>query len=258
MKKILVTGSNGQLGQALRFVADGYPSLCFHFFSKQEFDITDIAAVESVITSQSWDYLINCAAYTDVDKAEKELEKTLLINCKAPAVLARVCKRNGIHLIHISTDYVFDGEKGSPYTPQDLPNPINQYGKSKWEGEKAIQAEGGDYSIIRTSWLYSEFGNNFYTKIVKKAEAGEPLYVTNEQIGSPTDAKNFANHILTGIKNSCILKGISHFSDGEVMTWLGLAEKIVIKKKLAVRKDVLQTNNHESVIKRPTYSVLTN
>ena len=255
MKKILVTGSNGQLGQALRSVADGYPSLSFHFFSKQEFDITDIAEVESVITSQSWDYVINCAAYTDVDKAETDKETAFKVNADGPKHLAQLCKKFDVTLIHISTDYVFDGEKGSPYTPQDLPNPINQYGKSKWEGEKAIQAEGGDYSIIRTSWLYSEFGNNFYTKIVKKAEAGEPLYVTNEQIGSPTDAKNLANHILTGIKNSCILKGISHFSDGEVMTWLGLAEKIV--KEREIKTIIRGSKKQQTNVLRPPKSVIT-
>ena len=254
MTKILVTGSTGQLGQALRSVSDLYSSLSLHFFSKQELDITDTNAVESVFTSQPWDYVINCAAFTNVDLAEKEPEKALLINGKAPAILAKACKRNGIHLIHISTDYVFDGEKGSPYTPQDLPNPINQYGATKWEGEKAIQAIGGDFSIIRTSWLYSEFGNNFYTKILKKAESGEPLYVTNEHIGSPTYAKNLANHILTRTKNSCILKGISHFSDGEAMTWLELAKKIVQEREM---QTIVFENNIKSITTRPKISSIT-
>ena len=255
MTKILVTGSTGQLGQALRSVSDLYSSLSLHFFSKQELDITDTNAVESALTSQPWDYVINCAALTKVDLAETEPEKALLINGKAPAILAKACKRNGIHLIHISTDYVFDGEKGSPYTPHDLPNPINQYGATKWEGEKAIQAIGGDFSIIRTSWLYSEFGKNFYTNILKKEEAGEPLYVTNEHIGSPTYAKNLANHILTRTKNSCILKGISHFSDGEAMTWLELAKKIVKEKK--IKTSITGSKKQQASTLRPFKSVIT-
>lgn len=254
MKKILVTGSQGQLGQALQSVADAYSTLSLHFYPKQELDITNKKSIEKILTSQKWDCVINCAAYTNVDQAEVNPESALLINAQAVGYIAASCSQNDIYLIHISTDYVFDGKKGSPYTPNDHPNPINQYGKSKWEGEKLIQAEGGNFSIIRTSWLYSEFGDNFYTKILQKAQAGQPLFVTDQQTGNPTHAKNLANHLLSGIKNDCILKGISHFSDGESMTWLDLAHLIFLNKNICPK--IYPKPQTQSNVKRPKKSII--
>jgi len=209
MKKVLVTGSEGQLGQALFSVASAFPSLELHFFSRKELDITDYDSVHTLLSSGQWDAVLNCAAYTDVDRAEQFPKQAFLINAQAVEELAKACEREQIYLVHISTDYVFDGKKKTPYTPLDAPNPINQYGKSKWEGEKAIEKVGGTYSIVRTSWLYSEYGDNFYTKIVAKAHQNKTLFVTDKQTGTPTHAKNLANYLLLGIQNETLKKGIS-------------------------------------------------
>ena len=177
MKKVLVTGANGQLGQCLQKIAPSYKELNFKFNSSKELDITDILEIETAFVKGNFDYCINCAAYTNVEQAEKTPDIAYKVNVEGVKNLANVCKSYNTTLIHISTDYVFDGEKDEPYTVKDVPNPINEYGKSKLLGEKHIQEIMDNYCIIRTSWLYSEFGKNFYTTILKKAKAGENLSV---------------------------------------------------------------------------------
>jgi dTDP-4-dehydrorhamnose reductase len=232
MRRVLVTGANGQLGLALQEAAKD-SNLALIFIDKSELDITNAEEVNKVFTTQSFAICINAAAYTDVDGAESNKELAHAINATAVEALAKVCKQHGCWLVHISTDYVFDGTLDRPYTPTDTPNPLNVYGASKLAGEQAIQAVGGTYSIVRTSWLYSRYGNNFYTKLQAQLDAGKTLSVTANQKGCPTRAEDLAAHILTGIANQQLVKGISHFCGNVVMTWLDLAKRLFPKQKVS-------------------------
>ena len=225
MKRVLVTGANGQLGLALEDAAKD-PRLEIVFMDKSALDITNAEAIKEVFDKQSFDVCINAAAYTDVDGAETNKALAYAINATAVENLAKVCKHHECWLIHISTDYVFDGTLDRPYTPSDTPNPLNVYGASKLAGEQAIQAVGGTYSIVRTSWLYSHYGNNFYTKLLAQVNAGKTLRVTADQKGCPTRAEYLATHLITGIANQQLAKGISHYCGNEVMTWLEFARSL--------------------------------
>ncbi|MGB0274891.1 MAG: dTDP-4-dehydrorhamnose reductase [Flavobacteriaceae bacterium] len=229
MKTVLVTGANGQLGLAIQAVTANFPKLQFVFAGKAELDITSEKEIAAFFENNQLDYCINAAAYTDVDKAEEEPQAAFLLNETAPRLLAEACKKHGVFLIHISTDYVFDGTKGSPYTVKDTPNPINVYGASKLAGEQAIAAIGGDYCIVRTSWLYSEFGNNFQTKILEKAKTQPFLEVVCDLYGTPTYAPNLVVFILNKIKGLAFASKVYHFSDGETMSWYDLAQKLTNK-----------------------------
>ena len=257
MKGVLVTGANGQLGLALQdAVKDSNLNLVF--LDKNTLDITDTEAINEVFATQSFDVCINAAAYTHVDGAEANKALAYTINASAVETLAKACKQHGCWLIHISTDYVFDGTLDRPYTPSDTPNPLNVYGASKLAGEQAIQAVGGTCSIVRTSWLYSQYGNNFYTKLLAQLDAGKTLRVTADQNGCPTRAEDLAAHLLTGIANQQLLKGISHFCGSEVMTWLDLARRLFPNQKvlgwsgansptIRPKKVVLKNNNSSTV-----------
>ncbi|MEC7084664.1 MAG: dTDP-4-dehydrorhamnose reductase, partial [Bacteroidota bacterium] len=210
MKRVLVTGANGQLGLALQAAAKYFP-LDFVFLDKNTLDITNSQAVKEVFASQSFAVCINAAAYTDVDGAETNKEFAYVINATAVETLAKACKQHGCWLVHISTDYIFDGALDRPYTPSDAPNPLNVYGASKLGGEQAIELVGGTYSIVRTSWLYSSYGKNFYTKLQGQLDAGKTLQVTADQKGCPTRAESLAAHLLKGVANQKLAKGISHY-----------------------------------------------
>ena len=251
MKRVLVTGANGQLGLALEDAAKD-PSLEIVFMDKSALDITNAEAIKDVFDKQSFDVCINAAAYTDVDGAETNKALAYAINATAVENLAKVCKHHGCWLIHISTDYVFDGTLDRPYTPSDTPNPLNVYGASKLAGEQAIQAVGGTYSIVRTSWLYSQYGKNFYTKLQAQLDAGKTLQVTTDQQGCPTRAEDLAAHLLTGIANQQLAKGISHYCGSEVMTWLDLA------RRLFPNQAVLEWGGTNSPTIRPKKVVLKN
>ena len=251
MKRVLVTGANGQLGLALEDAAKD-PSLDIVFMDKSALDITNAEAIKEVFDKQSFDVCINAAAYTYVDGAETNKALAYAINATAVENLAKVCKHHGCWLIHISTDYVFDGTLDRPYTPSDTPNPLNVYGASKLAGEQAIQAVGGTSSIVRTSWLYSHYGNNFYTKLQAQLDAGKTLQVTADQQGCPTRAEDLANHLLKGIVNQHISKGISHYCGSEVMTWLDLA------RRLFPKQEVLEWSGANSPTIRPKKVVLKN
>lgn len=258
MKKVLVTGANGQLGQCLQKIAPLYKNLEFAFKNSKELDITDVLSIKKTFDLVDFDYCINCAAYTDVEQAEKTPDIAFKVNAEGVKNLAFNCKKHKVYLIHISTDYVFDGEKKEPYTVVDIPNPINEYGKSKLLGEKYIQEIMDDYSIIRTSWLYSEFGKNFYTSILNKAKAGEHLAVTDEQIGCPTNANNLAKYILTILSSNVKPNGICHFTDGEILNWFEFAEKILANNNLTKNVKLEKVKNYRTFARRPNYSVLEN
>ena len=257
---VLVTGASGQLGQTLQSISDRYSEhIEMSFFSKEDLDILDYKSVAHTLKNNSYDYCINCAAYTDVEKAESNSKLAYLINYEAVENLAMQCKLNNTILVHISTDYVFDGLKFKPYTIDDRPNPINIYGKSKLKGEQVIQQTMEHYFIIRTSWLYSKsFGRNFYKTILKKAANNESIKVVDNQKSCPTDCDKLAIYILEGIKKKSDNWGIHHFSGETVMTWYDFAIQILKENNLLKSTDISIDNNYVTFAKRPKYSVLEN
>lgn len=257
-KRVLVTGANGQLGKTIEeLYCKNTLDLDFVFVSKQGLDITDEAQITSFFESQNFDYCINCAAYTNVEQAEKTPEIAFKVNAEAVKYLAEECEKNNTILIHISTDYVFDGEKSSPYTVDDKPNPINEYGKSKLLGEQYIQGTLEQYFVIRTSWLYSEiYGKNFYKSILKKAKEGHDLSVTTEQMGCPTNTITLSHFIYDLIKSSNSKFGIYHFCDEEKMTWYDFARKILEENNLYNSVKLVEAKNYRTFAERPKNSVL--
>lgn len=256
MKRVLVTGSNGQLGKCIQQVAKNYPDLEFDFRTSKDLDIIKANDINAILVADDFDYCINCAAYTNVEQAEKTPKRAFEVNAEGVRNLALSCLVHKVILIHISTDYVFDGEKEEPYTVDDMPNPINEYGKSKLQGEQYIKEVLTQYYIIRTSWLYSEFGNNFYKTILEKAKTQKVLHVTNQQLGSPTNANNLAKYILELIISSNKNYGIQHFTDGEAMTWYDFAVKIILENNLNPTTEVVIDNNYRSFVRRPKFSIL--
>ena len=256
-KSILVTGASGQLGNCLRKIDNDYSHLIIIFKDASQLDITSEIEISSLFESIDFDYCINCAAYTDVNEAEKSPDQAFKVNEQGTAILANICKQKDVILLHISTDYVFDGKKGTPYTKHDMPKPINIYGKSKLAGEIAVQQKLKKYYIIRTSWLYSEYGQNFYTTILKLAKLGKTLRITDQQIGCPTNANNLAAFLLGLIENEQLFDyGILHFTDGEPMTWFDFAKKILEENNLQSVVEVVRDKNNRTFVKRPKNSIL--
>lgn len=255
---ILVTGANGQLGKCLNKIARNYEALHFDFMDSEALDITNTSSINLAFQSGHFNYCINCAAYTNVEQAEKTPEIAFAVNADGVKNIATACKKNNVVLIHISTDYVFDGEKEEEYLTIDLPNPINQYGKSKLTGENYIREILDKYFIIRTSWLYSEYGNNFYKTIVNKAKTESVLYITDEQTGCPTNANNLAKYILGLIASLNVEYGIYHFTDGKAMTWYEFAKEILRETSLDGKVRVEKAKNYRTFAARPRNSVLKN
>ena len=251
MKTVLVTGANGQLGLAIHAATANFPELQFVFAGKKELDVTNEKQVAAFFENNQLDYCINAAAYTNVDKAEQEPEAAYLLNKTAPRLLAEVCKKHGVFLVHISTDYVFDGTKGSPYIVKDTPNPINVYGASKLAGEKAIAVVGKDYCIVRTSWLYSEYGNNFQTKILDKLKTSSKLEAVGDLYGTPTYAPNLVVFLLNKITKPTITSKMEHFSGGITMSWYDLAKRL---SQIEVKEIASATLNFKA--KRPKDTTL--
>lgn len=257
MKKVLVTGASGQLGLSIQEIHLQFPNLKFSFLNSNQLDITNNELVEDIFENGKFDYCINCAAYTNVEQAEKTPKIAYQVNGEGVENLARACKNYKVTLIHISTDYVFDGTKKGPYTVYDSPNPINEYGKSKLLGENHIKKLLDNYFIIRTSWLYNKvYGSNFYRKILEKAKIGETLNITDKQIGSPTNTQNLALFILNHLVQENTNFGILHFTDGKIMTWYQFAQKIVTENKLEDRVNLLKAENYLTFAPRPKNSVL--
>jgi dTDP-4-dehydrorhamnose reductase len=257
-KNILVTGANGQLGQTIKeLYAVNKLGLNFVFVSKKELDITNTKSIDTFFDKYKFEYCINCAAYTNVEQAEKKPELAFMVNAEGVKNLAHKCKETNTLLIHISTDYVFDGEKKNPYTINDEPNPINEYGKSKLEGEKHIQNILDRYLIIRTSWLYSKkYGNNFYKTILKKAKTEKELTITTAQIGCPTDTVNLSKFIIELIQENKHKFGVLHFCDEKVITWYDFAEQILIDNNLYHKTKLVKVKNYCTFAKRPKHVVL--
>ena len=258
---ILVTGSNGQLGNEMRIVSEQLKQHTFFFTDVAELDITDKVAVNEFFKQNAPDIVVNCAAYTDVNRAESDLEKAELINATAPKILAECCKANGTKFIHVSTDYVFDGSAHLPYKETDKENPVSAYGTTKYHGEQNIVASGCEYVIIRTCWLYSSFGKNFVKTMATLGATKEELGVVFDQVGTPTYAADLANAIATIIAKtaqdpSAFVKGIYHFSNEGVCSWYDFTVAIMGLYNLNCRIKPLHTDEYPTPANRPAYSVL--
>lgn len=254
MKKILVTGASGQLGQCFNRLSQQYKNFDLTFASSEDLDLSLFGAVNAYFRREKFDYCINCAAYTNVERAETEQEMAYLVNAESVKNLAEVCCENKTVLVHFSTDYVFDGKKGAPYTEEDETAPINVYGASKLLGEGYIGRAMERYFIVRTSWLYSDIGHNFYNTIRKKAGQGEELRITSAQTGTPTNAYDLGRFVLQLIDQSSEYYGIYHYSNKGEASWFDFAAEIV--KNQDSESSLLESNDFTTLAARPTYSVL--
>ncbi len=264
MNNILVTGANGQVGSELRELANNY-NHTFFFTDRESLDITCKEAIESFVKKNSINVIINAAAYTAVDKAEEDYENANKVNHLAVQYLAEIAKDKNIKLIHISTDYVFDGKNYKPYTEDDPTNPQGVYGQTKLDGEKAMLSINPKNSVvIRTSWVYSSFGNNFVKTMLQLGKEREELGVIYDQVGTPTYARDLAEAILeilgTGIlvpANSAENKvQIYHYSNEGVLSWYDFAKEIMRMAKLECQIKPIETKEYPTPAKRPHYSLL--
>lgn len=253
---VLVTGGAGQLGQALQHISGNYPQLEFVFCTSSELNIADLKNCEQVFEKHKPQFCINAAAYTAVDKAESEPEKAHSINVTGAQNLAEVCKKHDAVLLHVSTDFVFDGKKTTPYTEEDLPNPTGVYGKTKLEGEQVIQHLLEKHFIVRTSWVYSQFANNFMKTMLRLASERDSLSVVNDQIGTPTHAVDLAEALLTIILSGKPAYGIYNFSNEGVCSWYDFAKEIFKVNDVQIQLNPIPTTSYPTPAKRPSYSVL--
>lgn len=253
---VAVTGASGQLGQALQHIAPQYPDVTFHFASSLDADITNPGSLERFFSNIKADYCINAAAYTAVDKAESEPDKAYAVNVMGASNIAEVCKKFDITLLHISTDFVFDGTKTTPYTEEDMPNPQSVYGKTKLQGERVIQQILEKCYIIRTSWVYSQFGNNFMKTMLRLANERDSISVVNDQIGTPTHAVELAKVLLAVILSGKKKYGIYNYSSEGECTWYEFAKKIFDSNKITIHLQPISTGEYPAAAKRPLYSVL--
>ncbi|HKL36537.1 MAG TPA: dTDP-4-dehydrorhamnose reductase [Salegentibacter sp.] len=256
MKNILVTGANGQLGACFKKISGNYAEFNLVFKSSSEADITDKPKLEKLFSEVKFNWVINCAAYTNVEKAESEEEKAFKINATGAKNLAEVCKENKASLVHFSTDYVFDGKAERPYKETGKTNPINVYGASKLKGEQLIAEVLEEHLIFRTSWLYSEFGHNFYKTILRKIEEKADLNITTSQTGTPTNANDLAKFVLEIIVSENKDFGLYHFSNLGEATWYDFAKAIIELKGNSENIVLNKSNNFKTIAARPEYSVL--
>jgi dTDP-4-dehydrorhamnose reductase len=267
---VLVTGANGQLGQSLQFISGNYPDssqfgepaqqINFVFCTSSQLDITNLENCKTIFEQYKPDFCINTAAYTAVDKAEIEKDKAHLINVVGAQNLAEVSKIFNTILLHVSTDFVFDGQQKTPYTEESMPNPTGVYGKTKLEGEKVIQDIWQKHFIIRTSWVYSQFGNNFMKTMLRLGNERDNLSVVNDQIGTPTNAVDLAEILVKMIKfyqaNPIEIFGIYNFSNEGMCSWYDFAKEIFNQKGISIDIKPILTKEYPTPAKRPTYSVL--
>ncbi len=255
--KILVTGSNGQLGNELRTLTPDYPDFTFIFTDIAELDITREEDVEQLVKNEKPAVIINCAAYTAVDKAESDEQPAFIINASSVGILARTAAKFNALLIHISTDYVFDGKSYRPYREDDLTNPISRYAMSKYAGELAVQAFAHRALIIRTSWLYSEFGHNFVKTVMRYGKERGEMKIVFDQTGTPTYARDLAKAILEIIPQNHENPGVEifHFSDEGVTSWYDFAQAIIEFTGIKCSLFPILTEDYPLPAIRPFYSV---
>jgi len=262
-KNILVTGAKGQVGSELQILSalDTFSHFAFFFADRDTLDISNKPEIEIFCQVNKIDIIINCAAYTAVDKAEEEKETANLINHLAVKYMAEIAKENNIQLIHISTDYVFDGENYRPYAEDDPVNPQGVYGQTKLDGENAmIDIHPSNSMILRTSWVYSSFGNNFVKTMLRLGKERDELGVIFDQVGTPTYARDLAEAILTIIQSAESIKSnmvpIYHFSNEGVCSWYDFAKQIFTFSNLECHVNPIATSEYPTSAKRPHYSVL--
>lgn len=261
MKNILVTGGNGQLGQALQKVASAYPQFNLLFTDYQDLDITNADALAAYFSAQQIDACINCAAYTAVDKAEEDEDNAFLLNFQAVLGLAEICEQHHTQLLHISTDYVFSGQQNVPYTETDETDPQSIYGASKVRGEAAATGFSADTIILRTSWLYSEYAVNFAKRMKELMQERQELTVVFDQTGTPTYAGDLAQTILDILQykaanTDTAIGGVYHYSNEGVASWYDFA--VAIKEMTNATTTILPvtSDKYKTAAKRPGYSVL--
>ncbi len=269
--RILVTGKNGQLGRSINKMVNNNTEIDnnqssndFIFIGREELDLSSENSISHYFRNNKFDIIINCAAYTAVDKAEEEQELANQINHLAVKQLAQISNEQQAKLIHISTDYVFDGESDKPYTEADETNPINVYGKTKLAGEKALQKiMPTDAIIIRTSWVYSEYGNNFVKTMLRLGKEKDEISVVSDQIGLPTYATDLAGAILEIIKNKGFREEdqttqIYHYSNEGEISWYEFAKEIFNLKKIECSVSPITADQYQTLARRPKYSLLDN
>ncbi|WP_205513648.1 dTDP-4-dehydrorhamnose reductase [Longitalea arenae] len=258
---IIVTGANGQLGQELRVLAAAYPAFQFVFTTREDMPVNDEAAIQKLFAEHTPAYCINCAAYTAVDKAESEQEAAYSINAEGPRLLATACKTYNTRFIHISTDYVFNGQSPAPYTEDAPTDPVNLYGASKLKGEELCMAADPAAVIIRTAWVYSSFGKNFVKTMMKLMQERPAINVVNDQIGAPTYAADLANCIMHIIANSQLsagswVPGIYHYCNRGKISWYDFAVAIKEMTNSACVVNPIPTAQYPTPAKRPAFSLL--
>ena len=255
---IIVSGKNGQLGNELQDACVLFPQFNYRFFARDELDISNCNAIEKIFKKYKPQYFINAAAYTAVDKAETDQESAYLINAEATGNIAKICNQYNTKLIHVSTDYVFDGTGKEPYKENDTTNPVNYYGYSKWTGEQLALENNPHAIIIRTSWVYSVYGNNFVKTMLRLMKERKELNVVNDQVGSPTYAKDIAEAIFQIISKADKTKnfhyGIYHFSNEGIISWYDFAMAIKEIKKFDCVVHPIPTSQYPTPAKRPAYS----
>lgn len=256
MKKILVTGANGQLGQCLQKISSQFEEFEFIFTDSETLDITNKEEVNDFFWQNAPDFCINAAAYTAVDLAETDIEKAFLVNADGTENLAEACAENNAQFIHVSTDYVFDGENNLAYTEEDFTNPLGVYGASKLAGDELALEVNPCSVILRTSWVYSEFGKNFVKTMLSLFATKEELSIVADQFGQPTNANDLAEAIMKIIKSEKITPGIFNFSNLGRISWFDFAEKIAELSEAKIKLNAIETSQYPTPAKRPKNSVL--
>ncbi|MEO1032348.1 MAG: dTDP-4-dehydrorhamnose reductase [Bacteroidota bacterium] len=256
MINVLVTGGNGQLAKNLKDIDKNFQGLNLIYKSVEELDITKIEDLKASLSEVKVQYCINCAAYTAVDQAEKKQSAAYTINELAVANMADICNSLGIVLIHISTDFVFDGYKSYPYNEDDKTNPQGVYGWSKRKGEIAIIERMTDYFILRTSWLYSEHNSNFMKTMISLSKTRDELGVVDDQIGTPTYAKDLADLILKIISSKDKRYGMYHYSNEGVASWYDFAMAIFGETGKHIKLLPIKTKDYPTLAERPRFSIL--
>lgn len=254
--RILVTGSNGQLGKSLKQISEDFPAFEFVFLSRSDMPIHHFELVRNTFKAYHPQYCINCAAYTNVDRAEQEKELVFQVNGEATGVLAAICKEYHTKLVHLSTDYVFDGKATVPYTESFQVNPVNVYGASKLEGEQQTMQFNPDSIIIRSSWVYSEYGKNFVRTMLELMLRKNEISVVNDQFGSPTYASDLAKVILNIISSGIWHPGIYHYCNEGVISWFDFAEAIKEISGSHSKINPVPSAQYPTPAKRPSYSAL--
>jgi len=257
--RVIVSGANGQLGSSIKDLANIYPDLEFAFTDIDELDITSFEVVEKAVQGFNPDAFVNCASYNAVDKAEDDPLEAMKINGKAVQGIAGLARKYAFGLIHISTDYIFDGNKGSAYTELDEPHPQSKYAHSKFIGEQAVQTASPNAAIVRTSWLYSEYAHNFVKTIRRLAHENKEIRVVNDQHGTPTYAGDLAKVVIELLKHVNSFGGVRiyNYSNEGLTNWAEFAEKIISFSNLSCRVIPVSTEDYGlSKASRPAYSLL--